>query len=194
MMVRPGSNPSFVFLLSLLLLPGFLAGCSLFRHETKPTVDVEAPASPDKKVPTPSPKSGAPERKKTAATTRPATPAAKPTVTAPTNNPIAAPVDSVTAPPDAPAPRSTVSAVLTAEQRSILEVQYRTDVERTNQALDSLKGRILTVAEAEQRTSAERFLTESQAAFDLDNLPRAASLVEKARVIAEELKSSTTPK
>ena len=63
--------------------------------------------------------------------------------------------------------RTTVSAVLTAEQRSRLEVQYRTDVERANQALDSLKGRMLTVTEAEQRTSAERFLAESLAAFDV---------------------------
>jgi len=192
---RPPAVIRWALLLSLLVLPGFLSGCSLFRHGTKPSVEVEAPAGGDPKSTTPAAKDASTERKKSPATTRPAAPAPKPKATPDTNgSPVTAPTDSIAPLPDPPPQRPTVSPVLTAERRSTLEVQYRTDVERANQALDSLKGRVLTVTEAEQRTSAERFLTESQAAFDAGDLPRASSLVEKARVIAEELKSSTAPK
>ncbi|MDZ4806458.1 MAG: hypothetical protein SGI90_16515 [Candidatus Eisenbacteria bacterium] len=182
------------YLVTCLVLPGFLTGCSLFRHENKPSVEVEAPVVPDRETPDSGMKVGSTGQKEGGATTRPATPAAKPKAkTVTPSAPIGVPVDSIAAPPDMPEHRPMVSAVLTAEQRSTLEAQYRTDVERANQAFHILEGRALTVAQCEQRTSAGRFLAESQAAFDSGDLPRAASLVGKARVIAEELKSGTTP-
>lgn len=178
----------------LALLPAFLAGCSIFRHDTKPSVAVEAPPAPEPApgATTPTTPNGGTVKKGGGTTPRPANPtpapATKPEEKAP------APPDSSLAPPLVPEHRPTVSAVLTAEQQAALEAQYRTDVERTSMALEELNGRTLEPAEADQRASAERFLTEGRAAFEAGDLPRAASLVGKARVIAEELKSGAATK
>jgi len=182
-------------------VPLTLTGCSLFHRDEPPAVEVVAPepapdttavtvAPPATTVPAAKPKSGS--GKKSGSTSRDTTP--KP-------SPAPPPADTLVVLPGAPVPemadaahRPVVSAVLTDEQKSAKASQFHTDTGRANQALDSLRGRTLTDSQADQKASAERFLAESRAAFDGNDLPRACSLAEKARVIAEELKSATSPK
>jgi hypothetical protein len=174
-------------------------GCSLFHRERPPVVDVAAPAPiidsttvmmPDPPPPSPVKTKGASSSKKNGTADKEST--ARPA-------PPPAPADTLVAAP-APAPdlvdsshRPVISMVLTEEQKTEKAEQYRTDTVRANMALDSLRGRTLNERQADQKASAERFLAESKTAFDGNDLPRACSLAEKARVIAEELKSSSSP-
>lgn len=184
------------FLLVVLLAPVTLAGCSVFRRDSGPSAVVTTPETPpDTLAPVPASaaapartpsRNGTSKRNGSGAAARTTTPA-----------PATAPIDTTTS--DTPeltqasAHRPTVSTILSAGQRTQSELQYRTDLERANQALDSLRGRTLTDSQVEQRASAERFLSEGRAAFETSDLPRAASLAMKARVLAEELKSATSP-
>jgi hypothetical protein len=195
---RPGrSLPSAAAL--LFVVPTLFAGCSVLRRDRPATVEVTAPGpvadAPATTTSTPvatgttRPKKSTPKKNGPARGEAAAKPAA-----------LAAPADTIVTTPPPPPPeladaahRPVVSLVLTEEQKSAKAAQYRTDIERVNLALDSLRGRPLTDTQADQKASAERFLAESRAAFDGNDLPRACSLAEKARVIAEELKSATAP-
>lgn len=190
--------PGALGLLALVVLPLVLTGCSLFHRDEPPAVEVLTPEpAPDTTAVTVTPPAPAPTKSKNGSTKRSGSTKGE----TPKAVPPPAPPDTMAAGPATPAPeladaahRPVVSAVLTEEQKSAKASQFQTDTARANVALESLRGRTLNDTQADQKTSAERFLAESRAAFEANDLPRACSLAEKARVIAEELKSATSPK
>lgn len=171
-------------LLALALGPIATTGCSLFRDERGGNPEVTAPE--------PAERDASPRSSRRTADRAPATkPAAKVgAASRPT------PADTLAALPPAPAPpleAPQVTVQLTAEQRSVREMAYRDDTSRAARALDGVRTRVLTSAQRDQLGSADRFLADAIVAFEANDLVRACSLAQKARVLAEELKAAVAP-
>lgn len=166
-----------------------MTGCSLFRGDATTRPEVTAPEEPSAPPVAPP-------------VTQPVTPPApepterprgtkSPGTAGPTSRP-SAPVDTVAVVPE-PVEAPQVTVRLTAEQRSVREMEYRENKGRAGRALDAVRLKPLTTAQRDQLGSADRFLADAAVAFDVDDLLRACSLAEKARILAEELKASVAP-
>ena len=77
---------------------------------------------------------------------------------------------------------------LSAEEETRLQGKLTEDLNRASEALSFIQGRVLTREQADSRSLAEDFLKSAVAARASD-LVRAGTLAEKARLLAEELKS-----
>jgi hypothetical protein len=163
-----------------------LSGCSLFREESAPRPEVTAPeAAPTGTAATPARKSadrakGTKSSARDGAASRPAAPPETLAVAAPE------PPAQVAAPPQ-------VTVQLSAQQRSVREMAYRDDSGRAARALEAVRKRVLNSAQRDQLGSADRFLADAVVAFEGNDLVRACSLAQKARVLAEELKAAVAP-
>lgn len=167
-------------LLGLLFL---LSGCSYFRGPARPEIEpapsgvavdtLAAPTSGGQ----PAGPSGQPSGKgESRPASRPATPP-----------PVTAAPDTLTA---APSPPPILTERLSAEETAALLSRFRTDTDRATEALAAVHGRALTGPQAEQVVAAEKFLKDAEAARAASDLQRACTLAEKARILAEELRSA----
>lgn len=156
-----------------------LTGCSYFRSSAGPPLE---PVSAD----------SAAARPPAAPGVRPAPPPAHPAGEKeegrpPAPAPVPAPADT-TAP--APASGSVLTVRMSPAEEAALLAALKTDMDRAAEALALVRSRSLTGPQAEQVVAAEKFLKDAEAARAVSDLRRARTLAEKARILAEELRSA----
>ncbi len=175
---RTDPPPPFAARRSSFLLIGavaatFLSGCSLFRSSppTEPTAVTGSSSGADSAA---ARKPAAPAQRKPAPTTGSA-------AVADTTKPAA-----TTSPAPEPAGGPTISVRMTPEETAERKKFFSAEALRATRALEAIRNKPLTQLQQEQMASADRFLAEARSALDQD-LYRACTLAEKARIIAEEL-------
>lgn len=152
-----------------------LNGCSFFRDvkPTEPTAGADSTATAKPVATTTTKKATPPVQKK-----------------APDPAPVAAADSTKTVPATQPAPPGpTISVRMTPEERAERKQFFSSEALRALRSLEAIRNKPLTQLQQDQMASADRFLTEARAAVDSD-LHRACTLVEKARIIAEELEKT----
>jgi hypothetical protein len=153
-----------------LLVPG----CSFFRAPAQPGIEPVVPDSTQAATPTPAP-------------VRP--PAARP-VTPPVEQPPTTPAPAV---PDTTAVqpgRPVLTVRMSAQEETAFLARLKGDMDRASEALAFVRRQVLSGPQAEQVVVAEKFLKDAEAARGASDLQRACTLAEKARILAEELKSA----
>lgn len=91
------------------------------------------------------------------------------------------------APPETPAPA--LGAVLSPEDRRRLDAQYSADLGQANQILSRLNGRALNAEQRDSVSRAQAFIRQAAQFHDRD-LPTAAELARRAKVLTQDLAGS----
>ena len=163
-----------------------VSGCSLFRSSAPTTGDLTRPrgAATDSAA---AGRTGRPARDRSRHE-RPEE--AQPTTRERESRPARADTTLGSTPHSIPETAPILTVRMSPEEEARQRARLKSDVDRAAGALAALRSRILTAQQQEQLKAAEQFLAEAEAARISSDLHRACSLAEKARIIAEELKTA----